>query len=40
VIEKTTVTKNSFINLNLAPGGGTAISFMPIQVTAPVKKKK
>jgi hypothetical protein len=40
VIEKTTVTKNSFINLNLAPGGGTAISFMPIQVTTPVKKKK
>lgn len=40
VIEKTTVTKNSFINLNLAPGGGTAISFMPIQVIAPVKKKK
>ena len=40
VIEKTIVTKNSFINLNLAPGGGTAISFMPIQVSTPVKKKK
>jgi hypothetical protein len=43
VIDKTIVDSKSILNLKLAPGGGTAISFKPVSFAMPsstIKKKK